>query len=226
MIKTISYKNSKAKVYVENPQEYLQSFWNQGLFYESQPGEILDYIAENYKMGNYIDIGAGIGNHSLFFNQVCQADKVLAFEPNRNNYIRLLKNIILNSLNSKIKIFNFGLSSNLGVKYFDQQDSTNLGIVKTSPNGTQQNYVTYLDSLKPIRALKEIKLIKIDTEDYNIPILKGAIETISTHKPDLYIECGNEKEYQAVKEYLKNLEYQSKQKFNSTPTYLFTYKGY
>ena len=52
---------------VRNPQEHIQKNWMVGNFYETQRNGLLNHIANNEDHGGkYFDIGASIGNHSVF----------------------------------------------------------------------------------------------------------------------------------------------------------------
>jgi hypothetical protein len=72
-----------------------------------------------------------------------------------------------------------------------------------------------------------VKLIKIDVENYETEVLKGAEQTIRKWKPDLFIECNTEEHTMEIFDFLKSLEVGYKifpRKFNSTPMFLFTTK--
>ena len=72
--------------------------------------EFLDYIAKNYnKQNEVIDIGANIGNHSLFFAKFLDVKKVHSFEPCLPNLSLLRKN--MNNFSDKSQIYNIALSN-------------------------------------------------------------------------------------------------------------------
>jgi FkbM family methyltransferase len=48
----------------------------------------------------YIDIGAFIGTHTVFFGRCCGAREVYAFEPNPRAFVLLTENIALNSISA------------------------------------------------------------------------------------------------------------------------------
>jgi Met-10+ like-protein len=55
-----------------------------GVFYER---EELEIIATHFKGGTFVDIGANVGNHSIFAAKFLGASKVIAFEPNPTAYV-------------------------------------------------------------------------------------------------------------------------------------------
>ena len=66
------------------------------------------FMLENYQ--NYtvfLDIGANIGTYSVLLGR--KGLKCFAFEPSQENFKVLSKNIELNSLQERVKIFNYGL---------------------------------------------------------------------------------------------------------------------
>lgn len=48
-----------------------------------------------------VDIGANIGNHTVFFANVCKAKKVYSFEPQEKVFEILKKNVEINKFNKK-----------------------------------------------------------------------------------------------------------------------------
>jgi FkbM family methyltransferase len=134
-----------------------------------------------------IDIGANIGNHSLYFSNYYH--KVISFEPN----VRTYKILSLNSeLVSNIDCFNLGLS--------DQDKSAVLGVSKSNKGGahilakglkdnsdeTVNIELKKLDTFLP--NLENVGLIKIDVEGHELQALKGAEGTIKKNMPVLMFE--------------------------------------
>lgn len=133
--------------------------------------------------GIAIDIGANIGNHSLFFSDFFR--KVLSFEPNP----RTFKVLSINSeLASNITCFNLGISSstregNLNVS------RTNMGGSFVSSSPTSNSLIINLQTLDSIVDDSEkIKLIKIDVEGHEYDALLGSEATIRKHNPMILFE--------------------------------------
>ena len=61
------------------------------------------------KKGVVLDIGANLGNHTLFFLKECGAERVYAFEPVKSTFQILKKNICLNHLQDKAVLYNAAL---------------------------------------------------------------------------------------------------------------------
>lgn len=147
--------------------------------------EILDYIADNYPVhGTIVDIGANIGNHSLFFCNKLQYRQILAFEPVPDNYILLTINC---ARYRGFYPFKFALDSHIGLVNIAPQHS-NMGASFVSPEGTIEVVAIPLD----LFSLYDCTLIKIDVELYEPEVLRGAYLTISKNRPLILIEDANQ----------------------------------
>lgn len=80
-----------------------------------------EYIREGM---NVLDIGANIGNHTLFFVKECRAQHVYSFEPMAKTYEMLCKNIEINGLEN-VSLYNIALGSReatVSVKEFHEEN--------------------------------------------------------------------------------------------------------
>jgi protein O-GlcNAc transferase len=156
-------------------------------FYEIQ---FLDYIRKNYNNQKCIlDIGANIGNHSLFFLKFLKCDTVYSFEPMPCNIDLLKKNT--QSYSDKSVIYEVALSNTESKMPVYNSDASNLGgfSLHSYANGSsflvgQQVDVIKLDSLN----LTNVSMIKIDVENHENEVLDGARQTILNNKPIIFIE--------------------------------------
>ena len=153
-------------------------------FYEKEQIEYLDKISKNDKIDFFLDIGANIGYYSLFFKDI---KNVHAFEPNKENFKQLKKNIEIN--NTNIVIHNIACSENSGDKIIWYTDKNKMG-GSSIYNENDPELLKYkkeeikfekvkgkkLDDIIDIR--NNNLLIKIDVERHEIDVLKGACEKI------------------------------------------------
>lgn len=147
-----------------------------------------DLLAEISRLpiaeGAFCDVGANIGNHSVFFSRILCRD-VYSFEPVLESYELLSENLKLNGVASNVQAFNVavGATESRGVM---QVHESNLGasrLVEEEGGGVE---ISLLDSILPPQS--NIALIKIDVEGYECEVLRGATETIKRCKPVLVIE--------------------------------------
>ncbi len=100
--KTIKILNQKIKFFVPNST----TFWRVNTFFSKEP-ETLKWI-DNFDNSNkfvFWDIGSNIGLYSIY-NSIKNPDSIsIAFEPSTSNLRILSRNISLNNLEKKIKIF-------------------------------------------------------------------------------------------------------------------------
>ena len=167
-------------IYAE--QEHISNLIRQDKnFYESTA---LETVKNKVPLLNrtVLDIGANIGNHSVFFSDICGA-KVLSFEPNVTNFSVLLRNctgrniipfntLVGNAGTYAQKIIN---ESNMGSISYGKSDSGELAMP--------------IDAL----GLYDVALIKIDVEGMEYDVLLGAIGTMGRCSPAIMVEIeGND----------------------------------
>jgi hypothetical protein len=104
------------------PPLYQQKRWLKGLYYEAP---LLDYIRKHYHGGTFIDGGACIGNHTLWFARYC-ADQVLAVEPVARNMAHLWRNVELSGLTEKVTPVAAALGAAVGREAFRQRYGGNV----------------------------------------------------------------------------------------------------
>lgn len=130
-----------------------------------------------------IDCGAHIGISVLFFKYLYPDSEIIAFEPDKNNFQILKKNIRENNLEG-IKVYNSGLSNFEGTESFygdfsDGAESVGNTMVpewgaRTTFSETEIKVVklsSYID--------RSIDFLKIDTEGTELPILNDIADKLS-----------------------------------------------
>jgi FkbM family methyltransferase len=164
-----------------------------------------------------IDVGANIGNHSVFFGTILNAP-VYAFEPYAPNHDLLEINIAANALEGQVIPTNCALGDINGSGSIHPGPPTNLGTTSVS-FGIGETQVRTLDSLS---IPTPIGLLKIDVEGAETAVLRGATIIIQRWLPDIVVEAGDTKSFAAVAAQLLDLTYTPRGRYAATPTYLFT----
>ena len=131
-----------------------------------------------------IDVGANIGFYTLFFRKlVGKNGKVIAFEPEPNNFIILKKNIEVNkfenvifynkavgSVNKKIKMI---LSNDIGQhKVYNKNYDNSLYDLESSHHSKPPKLFK-IDVIMLDDYIKKANFVKLDVEGYEIEVLKG-----------------------------------------------------
>lgn len=168
----------------------------------------------------FVDVGAHMGGHTLFFAIACKAAKVYAFEPHPVLFGILQINISINKA-ANVVASQLALGSTLGKARLVPAKSGDMGgsHIEMVANGSTQ--VVSLDLV--IRG--PVDVVKIDAEGSSLAILRGARHTLIQSKPDLFVECGMSDDFTAIDDFLRTLGYVEDQCFNPTPTYLYVHPG-
>lgn len=121
-----------------------------------------------------IDIGGHIGTFSLFAAHRYPQAKIIAFEPNPDNYLLFSDNILLNKL-SNIRVFNLAVTSQTGqqIKLFTNTRNTGMNSLV---NPQDPNVFTSCDSISLAdifvkNHLEECDFLKMDCEGGEYDIL-------------------------------------------------------
>lgn len=164
-----------------------EAFWEQELL------ELFAKIIKEHK-GNsegkvFIDAGSNIGNHTLYFSKILGASKVYCFEPQKEIFKILEKNIKANNVNAEC--YNNVLSDKSENFSIDRFISFNFGATSfTSDKGGEYKSLT----LDDVCIKDDIFAIKIDVEGHDFPVLRGAVKILEKYSPVLWIEIKDEAE--------------------------------
>lgn len=139
----------------------------------------LEHMYRSGSKGTAIDVGAGVGNHSLWLAAICGLE-VLAFEP--LDWWRLEYNTYY--LNNDLPI--------ICHPYALGKEETE-GEVHPAPSHVTGRALNMQDTV-PIytldsHVLDDVSLIKIDVEGMEPDVLLGANDTIKYFHPLLYVEA-------------------------------------
>jgi len=159
------------------------------------------------KGGVFVDAGANVGGWAI--PAAKYYEHVVAFEANPNIVRVLHKNIRLNRI-MNVSILPFALGERTGKKdlYFypkNGQDSfltEHAGIVASGGKIPVQMVALDNYGYKP-------SVIKIDTEGYELNVLKGAYNTIQQNRPQLCIETHDERDVGLIEKMLDDYHWKS-----------------
>jgi FkbM family methyltransferase len=152
--------------------------------------DILTLLPENEEI-TVFDIGANIGEASLEFESLFKRSKIFSFEPDTATYIKL---------NERVKEYKNIKTYNLG--FGDANQTKELNINKgtggnsfldvsakiaeyaqgdwTENVGKATAQVRTLDSFCDENDIKKLDLVKIDTQGYEMSILRGSCNSINS----------------------------------------------
>ena len=149
----------------------------------------------------YLDIGTNIGYHARAIAQRAGC-AVLAFEPHIKHFTVAAQNCH----NLPVKLYNCAVSNEtttMSISDFDVSSASNFGTVAIDSQGTIEVQVITVDQLE----LNVCTLMKIDTEGQELNVLKGAENTINTHRPVIFYEAIGETDWIPSYDHLQSKGY-------------------
>ncbi|MEO1137907.1 MAG: FkbM family methyltransferase [Pseudomonadota bacterium] len=169
---------------VDNPDDVIQSEHVQGRFYEP---EELDIMRRFFPVGGrFLDIGANVGNHSVYMAKFLHASRIVLVEPNPDAIRLLESNILLNGLGGVCdrSRLGYGLSDGVADSAFIRVGRNNLGGARVKEG---QGDVP-LASGDQLLGDEVFDLIKIDVEGMEMKVLAGMATYLARHPTPIFIE--------------------------------------
>ncbi|MGG7054769.1 FkbM family methyltransferase [Nitrosomonas sp. ANs5] len=184
--------------------------------YSVKEPDTLDWLDSFEPGACYFDIGANIGQYSLYPAKKFGAGiRVFAFEPQSNNYYALNKNIWLNDLKDQITAYCVAIGGNNGFdklyvpKFIPGGNRSQFGresleAMKVPASHVQGMFGVTLDELCAKWGFPYPNYIKIDVDGIEIQILKAAGNVL--RHPNLrsvIVELGTDAEQQEAIEIMR-----------------------
>lgn len=154
--------------------------------------EGLAALATARKIDYFLDVGANSGFYSVMFAIKNLARRIIAFEPDPDNYARLMMNLNANALADRVETAQLALGDAASEVTLYQGAKTNLGESTIAvPEQTPQEVVYQVrqarfDDLYAIAG--KTLIVKIDVEGYEFHALTGMERTLRENACYLQIE--------------------------------------
>lgn len=178
---------------------------------------IFNYLAENLKEGDwFVDVGANVGIFTLLASTIVGPQgRVFAFEPEKNNFANLIKNIKLNKLTNIVCANRaIGTKEGSGILYInplndgggslwrpvsfsdDEKKMDHAKIRSYFPHvELRQDVGTIsLDDFFKDYAMPKSFIIKIDVEGAEADVLSGANKILDTYDAEIIPEISRDEE--------------------------------
>ena len=191
--------------------------WRVKTLFEKEP-DTINWLRRLKPEDVLLDVGANVGMYSVFA-ALAQKSKVIAFEPESQNFAQLCKNIELNSLHKKIIPFCAGLSDETGLSSLHLSKfvwnggnschslKEEVGFdLKPRHSDFVQGVVSYtIDKAVQEGVIPIPQFIKIDVDGFEHKVIEGAMHTLKRAEVrSLCIEINGNLE--AHRKMLKKLE--------------------
>ena len=158
-----------------------------GGFYEIRLLEMLRQRADLKREGVIYDVGANIGNHTVFFSKAFTPRQIVSVEPQKSAAKLLARNIALNDV-KECTVVNCMLGSSVGQGAISKFGATNLGGTSFKEDASGAIQMRSLDSIVDEHSNGEVDFIKIDVEGMHLEVLAGAEKVLREARPLIWIE--------------------------------------
>jgi FkbM family methyltransferase len=205
----ISYEGTPYDVFVLDANDHIaQMLMKHGSFYEKEELELIrKHVPENAFV---IEVGANIGNHTIYFEKVLRCRNNIVFEPNPPAVRALRLTMQLNGL-QRVDTSYLGLALSDGNGNGEMSTpATNLGGASFSPNEDGSIRCVAADDLLGDQVVADF--IKIDVEGTEMRVLAGMKQLISRCRPLMFIEVDASNE-DAFHEWLQTWAYEIRESY-------------
>jgi FkbM family methyltransferase len=225
-VATIRHEGREFSIRGFSEEDLLFKRWQRsGRFYEL---DLLTGIRSIAKEGVFIDAGAHVGNHSIFFNAFCKCTTLVAVEPGASSYSLLSENLKANFPGEQdwIKAVRFILDEiGVGSKSLADIDNSNTASRSVVCNGNEKCDCITIDQLIENLGIagSPVSCLKIDTEGMELQVLRGSRETIERWRPIVAAEASSDEDRIGIGEFLSQFGYhQTKiKKKRGVPSYVW-----
>lgn len=138
-----------------------------------------------YKIETIFDVGANIGQSAIKFISAFPLAKIFCFEPVSANYEKLIS--VLKGAESKC--FQVALGSSPGkATIYVNNDLTTCSLLPSGPYISKEFVeITTIDVFSSKHAIEKIDLLKIDAEGFDLEVLKGAENMLTSKRISLVL---------------------------------------
>lgn len=154
-----------------------------------------------------VDVGANLGNHTVYWAKHLDVKGIFSFEPFPENYRMLQQNVRENHLDC-VTTINLAVGESAGRVEVLAFDPENYGgtTFQYTDRMTDTVNVCSLDAAVSEFNIPRVDFVKIDTEGFELSVLKGMKGILQRDRPALWIEAGKDTIVE-IYEMLKNLNY-------------------
>lgn len=186
-----------------------------GSFYEIRQLEMLRASNTIAPASIIYDVGANIGNHSLYFAKTFRPRKMISIEPQKQALKLLLQNLQLNEIDTQ-GVVNCMLGSAEGMGELKNYFPTNLGATAFKESADGAVPMRTLDAVLSEHTDGKVDFVKIDVEGMHVEVLSGAKKMLTEARPSIWIELREFKdEHASATEILSGYGYRQTMKLGA-----------
>ena len=149
----------------------------------------IKYNIKNFNVKTIFDVGANIGESENYFSKHFNKSIIYCFEPTKQSF----KNLTSNIKGSKTKCFNLGFGENEKMMEIEVYKNPELSSFNSFNGPIFENEEKHIEKIE-IKTLsnfcysnhiEKIDILKIDTEGFDLEVLKGAVDLLKDNKISL-----------------------------------------
>jgi FkbM family methyltransferase len=181
---SFTFRGIPLRFFVHDQHDSIQAHHNVGQLYEI---EELDLLLSHFEPGmRVLDVGANIGNHTVWFEKIARASRIVVIEPQPRIAKLLRLNCVLNQLScvdfSKVG-FALGNAPTRGSVRIPQAFNPAGAVIEKDPAG--QVTIVRGDELVDGEVFD---FVKIDVEGSELEVIEGLQGLIRNSKPIMFVE--------------------------------------
>ena len=141
------------------------------------------------------DIGANLGNHTLYWATKLKPKIIYSFEPLKANLECLQSNCEDNQLQERVVIVPKAVGRQNGFVQIKNYDESNLGSTSfemPQSDNTSETPLITVDDFVEENQLDQLDFVKIDTEGFECEVLAGMHQSIQRFHPAIWVEVSAE----------------------------------
>jgi FkbM family methyltransferase len=178
--------------FLVDPTDFIDSCIAFDGMWEPAQLERLAEVCERRRIDCFLDVGANAGFYSIMFAVKKMADRIIAFEPDPGNFIRLRANLELNNLSKVIEAVPLALGDqNSEVTLYEGAKWNRGESTIAVPEQTPQEFSHKIRQARfddAFNIARQNIVIKMDVEGYEFNALAGMERTLQENACYLQIE--------------------------------------
>ena len=181
------YRDVLIKFYLPFPDDLIQKdIIRKEKFWEAN---LLEFVRKKILTTDSIclDIGANIGNHSLYFSIIAGVKKVYSFEPQKFVFDILQKNLTINNV-TNVYPYNYAIGDFEGDVSMNPSPLLNNGGTSVDWENNPLNRKVKVVTIDSLHIKDPVDFIKIDVEGAESKVINGAKNLLLENHPLLWIE--------------------------------------
>ena len=143
------------------------------------------------KGGTVVDAGAHVGHYTLLAaERVGPSGRVIAFEPDPRNRVRLERNVERNALDH-VEVLPFAVFDREATLPFVTAPDGNTGLGSLAPEAAAAAATVRtvrIDDVLEQRGIERVDVVKLDVEGFEAPALEGAAQLLERSRPAVLFE--------------------------------------